>query len=162
MSAPWSADAPATERTLAFFEGLSASTLSLVDLFYADDVHFEDPMVSLRGRTRLRAYYASIYRNEPELRWEFEEPIDRDSWIALGWTMHLRVRGLAAGRPLAVAGLSRLRFDGDGRCAYHRDYFDMGAFVYEHVPVLGRVIRLVKQRLHGPDFGPADFGSAEE
>jgi len=34
---------------------------------------------------------------------------------------------------------------------YHRDYFDMGAFVYENIPVLGSVVRYTKKRLskHG-------------
>ena len=29
----------------------------------------------------------------------------------------------------------------------HRDYFDAGALLYEHVPLLGRVIRWLKRRM---------------
>lgn len=148
MTSPSPAEGSNGARALAFFRALSRSTMDEVDRFYAPDVHFEDPMVSLHGRDRMRAYYASIYRNDPQLRWEFDDLIEADDALALAWTMHLQVKGLAGGRPIAVAGFSRLHFDSEGQCRYHRDYFDMGAFVYEHLPVLGTVIGLVKRRLH--------------
>jgi hypothetical protein len=41
-----------------------------------------------------------------------------------------------------------IRFGGNqGKVIYHRDYFDMGAFIYERVPVLDRVIAYVKGKL---------------
>ena len=141
------------QRAIAFFEALSLETLDEVDAFYAADVRFEDPMVELDGRERMRAYYAHIYRNDPTLRWEFLEvmgdPASRSR--ALVWIMHMEVDGLNGGRPISVPGVSRLVFDADDRCAFHRDYFDMGAFVYENVPVLRSAIGFVKRRLHG-DF----------
>lgn len=153
MTSPSPAEAERRARTIRFFEELSRDTLDRVDDFYAEDCRFEDPMVSLRGRERMRAYYASIYRNDPQLRWEFPECIVDGHSLALAWTMHMRVDGLNGGNPIAVPGISRLRFDADERCLHHRDYFDMGAFVYENVPVLGRVIGLVKKKIHGPEFG---------
>jgi len=30
---------------------------------------------------------------------------------------------------------------------YHRDYFDLGALIYERVPVLGGLIRGIKGRM---------------
>ena len=35
----------------------------------------------------------------------------------------------------------------NGKIYYHRDYFDMGAMVYEQLPLLGRIVRKIKQRL---------------
>ena len=33
------------------------------------------------------------------------------------------------------------------RIVYHRDYFDAGALVYEHIPLMGRAIWLLKKVL---------------
>ena len=152
MTNPSPAD-PLAERAIAFFDALSVHTLDSVDAFYAENVRFEDPMVTLDGRDRMRAYYAHIYRNDPKLRWEFPDVIGAppSRARALVWIMHMEVDGLNGGRPISVPGISRLVFDGDERCSYHRDYFDMGAFVYENVPVLRGVIGFVKKKLHG-DF----------
>lgn len=154
MTSPSPADRsgdPLIARSIAFFEGLSRDRLDRVDAFYAPDVRFEDPMVALEGRDALRAYYGHIYRNDPELRWEFPAAIGDPSSRsrALAWVMHMRVDGLNGGRPIAVPGMSRLEFDADDLCAYHRDYFDMGALVYENVPVLRSVVGFVKRKLHG-------------
>ena len=152
MTSPSPAD-DLGRRAIAFFEDLSLATLDRVDEFYAENVRFEDPMVTLDGRDRMRAYYANIYRNDPKLRWEFPEVVGdpRGPSLALAWIMHMQVDGLNGGRPIAVDGISRLRFDDAGGCVFHRDYFDMGAFVYENVPVLGGAVKFVKRRLHG-DF----------
>jgi hypothetical protein len=152
MTSPSPAD-PLGQHAIEFFQGLSLQRLDLVDAFYAADVRFEDPMVTLDGRDRMRAYYEQVYRNDPKLHWEFPEVIGTppSRSRALVWIMHMEVDGLNQGRPISVPGVSRLVFDDDDRCAFHRDYFDMGAFVYENVPVLRNVIGYVKKKLHG-DF----------
>jgi hypothetical protein len=48
-------------------------------------------------------------------------------------------------QPVVVPGMTYLRFA--DRISYQRDHFDAGALVYEHVPLLGWLIRLLKRRL---------------
>ena len=69
-------------------------------------------------------------------------------WLLwLGWTMtfsHPRLRG---GAPVTVEGATRLAFDEEGKVCLHRDYFDLGAMLYEQLPLLGAVVRTLKGRL---------------
>ena len=58
--------------------------------------------------------------------------------------MHLTLNNQS--RPISVNGVSLLTLK-DDRVVYHRDYYDMGEMVYEHVPVLKRVIHYIKKRL---------------
>jgi hypothetical protein len=55
---------------------------------------------------------------------------------------HARFR---KGETRELRGVSHIKFN--GKVYYHHDYFDMGAFIYERVPVLGTVIRTIKNRL---------------
>jgi hypothetical protein len=32
---------------------------------------------------------------------------------------------------------------------FHRDYFDLGEFVYERIPVLNSVVKFIKNRMKG-------------
>ncbi len=57
---------------------------------------------------------------------------------------HPRLRGSA---PVTVEGATRLEFDETGKVCLHRDYFDLGAMLYEQLPLLGSVVRTIKGRL---------------
>ena len=61
------------------------------------------------------------------------------------WTMVLKAKSLNGGKEIRVIGNSHFRFDpGTGLALYHRDYFDMGEFIYERIPVVGGLIRFIK------------------
>jgi limonene-1,2-epoxide hydrolase len=64
----------------------------------------------------------------------------------LTWTMQLQHPKLNGGEAVNVNGVSHIRFSGD-RVIYHRDYFDLGEMLYENIPLLGFVIKNIKQRL---------------
>jgi hypothetical protein len=53
---------------------------------------------------------------------------------------------LDAGETIRVDGSSFLKTR-HGKIYYHRDYFDLGAMVYENLPILGRIIRSIRLRL---------------
>ena len=40
-----------------------------------------------------------------------------------------------------------IEFDEAGKVCQHRDYFDLGAMLYEQLPLLGPVVRTIKMRL---------------
>lgn len=135
-------------KARTFFSELSHSTLDLVDAFYSDDAHFCDPIVDMRGVDKIRNYYRGLYQAVQEIRFEFGEAVEDSSSVALPWLMHLRAAKLKGGAPITVAGISHLTFDEvSNKATYHRDYFDMGAFVYEHVPLLGSAVKFAKSRL---------------
>ena len=47
---------------------------------------------------------------------------------------------------IILPGVSYLTFE-DGKIREQRDYYDLGAMLYEHVPLVGYVIDKIKQRL---------------
>ncbi len=138
----------------SLFNNFNKETLHLADDFYDPDVMFRDPIVELKGREALKAYYADMYENVTSIRFDFSDGIEKDGEAVVFWTMEVRAKGLKGGEPVLLDGTSHIRFGGDaGKAVYHRDYFDMGAFVYENVPVLGSLVRYTKKRLskHGKE-----------
>jgi hypothetical protein len=62
--------------------------------------------------------------------------------------MTLETSKLNGGKPFSVEGNSVIVFGGpEGKAIYHRDYFDMGEFVYERIPVLGALVRYIKEQM---------------
>ncbi len=114
-----------------------------VDLaeLYADDVVFEDPLHRVEGRAALEAYMERMARGLRWARFDLGEAIVQGDRIALPWTMRYAMKALPGEH--ALDGLSVFEVRG-GRVVGHRDYFDVGAMLYEKIPVLGRVVRWVR------------------
>lgn len=129
------------------FNGLDRETMHLLDDFYAEDVVFEDPLGRIEGRDGLKAYYAGLYENVGAIAFEFtDEVVQGDTHVAF-WTMTMTAKRLNRGRPVVLDGNSVIRFGDTDQVVYHRDYFDLGAMVYEHVPVFGFAVKKLKSRL---------------
>lgn len=121
--------------------------LDKLDDIYADNIHFRDPVHTVNGIDEMRQYFGAITTGLAECGFEFHQisRLHDDSEAVLFWTMHYRHPKLAGGKPLSLPGTSHIRFA--EKVFYHRDYYDMGAMVYEQVPLLGGVIRHIKHRL---------------
>jgi len=148
--APEGAMASNLTRTVAFFDKLDRNHMELVDQFYDRNVVFEDPVHKLQGSAAVRSYYEGLYRNAETIRFEYSRQLEDGNTVVLAWRMFLRTPAIDSGREITVDGTSVISFDGpDGKAIAHRDYFDMGEFVYERIPVLGSIIRYIKGRLAG-------------
>jgi hypothetical protein len=132
-----------------FFNGLNKDSMHLVSEFYASDCVFEDPLTSRVGSSDIERYYAHLYQNVQEISFVFEPMSEENHQVAAPWVMHMRAAPINKGNVVHLKGLSLIRFDPQRRQAiFQRDYYDMGAFIYEHVPVLKNVIAYVKRRLN--------------
>ncbi len=131
-----------------FFISLNKDTMGLVDEFYDENIIFRDPLVEINNRKQMKNYYANMYKNVQSVSWSFSDEInDKDSCV-LAWKMTLQAKNFNGNKPLVVDGISLIKFGGkEGKAVYHRDYFDLGAFVYEGLPVLGSMVRFVKKKM---------------
>ncbi|WP_259754939.1 nuclear transport factor 2 family protein [Pseudomonas sp. GCEP-101] len=128
------------------FAALDATSLHRLDELYSQNIRFQDPLHRVDGLADLRRYFAGLYANVQELRYDFhgfDEVAPGQGYLR--WTLHYRHPRLAGGARVAVEGCSHLRWG--ERVEFHRDYFDAGALLYEHLPLMGSVIRWLKRRL---------------
>lgn len=137
----------ALEDFCAFFNKLDNTCTEKLYEVYTDDVIFNDPLHHVEGRPALSRYFAAMYENVERCQFVYHTRQRQGSQAFVTWTMTFVHPKLAGGRTVKVEGCSALTFADDGRVSRHRDYFDAGAMLYEHLPVLGRVIRWLKHRL---------------
>lgn len=135
------------ERAKKFFNDLNKDTMDLVDEFYDQDIVFKDPLVSFNNGQSLKDYYKGLYHQVTFIRFTFQNEVVSGSQCSFSWTMEMTC-GLNKGKPMTVDGISTIRFGGkEGKAVYHRDYYDMGEFVYERIPVVKSVIKLIKKKM---------------
>lgn len=126
------------------FNDFNPSHPEVLDDFYDPKAVFMDPVVKVEGLKNIRKYYAHVYKNVKSIAFEFGEITGDGSTFFAPWTMTLKVSGLNLSKPYEVEGGSLLKFNSKGQVVYHRDYVDLGAMVYEKIPVVGQGIRLLK------------------
>ncbi|SDK47060.1 nuclear transport factor 2 family protein [Billgrantia gudaonensis] len=140
---------PALEAFCAFFNKLDKTYTNNLYKIYTEDVVFSDPLHHIEGRAALQRYFDTLYANVKTCRFAFHDRLHQGREACVTWTMHLEHPRLAGGQPFSVSGCSRLTFAADDtqRVCRHHDYFDVGAMLYERLPMLGPTIRWIKRRV---------------
>jgi hypothetical protein len=59
--------------------------------------------------------------------------------------MHYAHPKLNGSKDIQLEGATKILFE--DKIHYHKDYFDGGALLYEHIPLMGKLIKLIKRRL---------------
>ena len=143
------AERDALARFTEFFSNFAADRIDrLLDETYAPDVYFNDTLKSVRGSAALRQYLGESAAAVEDCRVQIESTTrTAEGEFLVRWRMMIRFRKLRRGTDTWSIGLSHVRLSGDGRVAYQQDYWNAADGLYEHIPVLGALIRLVKRRL---------------
>lgn len=129
------------------YSRLHAGNLELLRTIYDPDVTFVDPAHEIQGLERLTQYFTALYAGVDNIGFTFHHPLQQDGDGYVQWRMTFTHPRIAGGGRISVDGASYLQFGGDGLVLLHRDYFDLGAMLYEHLPILGRAVTLIKRRL---------------
>lgn len=136
---------PAISAFCSLYRQLAADNLHQLNQVYRHDIRFCDPAHELQGIDALTAYFDGLFSQLSHCRFEIEQVMEQDGEAYVRWLMRFCHPKLQGGREIAVPGVSHLRFA--QQVYFHRDYFDLGAMLYEQLPLLGGVIRALKRRL---------------
>ena len=120
-------------------------TTDLLDSVYDESLMFEDPFHRIVGLKHFKRYCAGMYANTRFCHFDFS-----DEWVSAGnamltWKMTYAHSRLNKGEPITVHGATQIQFA--EKIVYHRDYFDSAQLIFDHLPLVGRMLRMVKQRL---------------
>jgi limonene-1,2-epoxide hydrolase len=115
---------------------------------YQNDVVFVDPVHQINGLDNTIGYFEQLSAGLNDCRFDIQEITGNGEKMFVAWRMNYAHQKIRGGELLQLDGVTELGISG-GKICYHRDYYDMGAMIYEHVPLLGSVIRWLKSRLAG-------------
>lgn len=133
------------ERLVAYFESLTPGSLRHIGEHYAEDAYFKDPFNEVRGITGITRIFEHMFVQVHEPRFKVTDRFRAGGSAFLAWNFTFRSKPGA--QVTTVCGSSHLRFDETGKVSYHRDYWDVAGELYEQVPVLGALLRVLRRRL---------------
>lgn len=135
------------EKFLRVYQELNADNLYLLKEIYSDDVQFIDPAHEINGLNQLTEYFSTLYKNVESIEFSFHDVLQQSDSCYLQWVMSFCHKSLAGGEAILVPGATYLRINDDRKVYHHRDYFDLGTMLYEHLPLLGWLLIRIKRRL---------------
>lgn len=132
---------------LEVYQQLNGNSLELLEKIYAEDIVFIDPAHEIQGLDKLTQYFSALYQNITSIDFTFTSRLSGDSVAYVQWDMRFSHPQLRKGEIIALPGMTYLQFNANGQVYHHRDYFDLGCMLYEHIPILGKVVTSIKRRL---------------
>lgn len=129
-----------------FYRSLGPGSVARLPQVYSDSVVFTDPVTRHTGLAAVARYFDRLLENCVSCRFDITSMSVRADTGYVSWTMRFRHRRLRGGAAITVDGFSVVTLDG-GLVSAQRDYYDMGAMIYEHVPLLGRAVSGLRRRM---------------
>lgn len=141
-------NAPVYEQFRFLYQQQGSLDAAQLGSIYDDDIVFKDPIHAIHGLPALTAYFARMGENMNTCRFEFIDEIVTASQAHVTWNMRYSHKKIAGGKEQILRGMTLIKFNHD-KITYHEDCYDVGAMVYEHLPLLGKATLLIKKRIGG-------------
>jgi steroid delta-isomerase len=129
---------------IQFCENLTLDKTGEFAELYTADAYFKDPFNEVKGHEAIIAIFNHMFSQVDAPRFRVTHSILQDDEAFLVWDFLFRFKG-SKGTGECIHGGSHLRFTPDGKVSYHRDYWDAAEELYEKIPLLGGLMRLIKK-----------------
>ena len=134
------------DALVRFFETLTAQTVADLPRFYAADCRFKDPFNDVRGLDALAVIFRHMFDRLDAPRFIVRERMVEMPRVLLTWDFEFRFHHWQPRVTQRIHGASLLTFDNAGRVLVHRDYWDAAEELYEKLPGIGALMRLLKRQ----------------
>jgi len=130
-----------------FYANLARKEWAQMDNMYTSDICFRDPVHCVKGLPNLHKYIVDLCEKLTVCRFDYLDEVVMDGTAYIKWDMTYAHPSIKGGKALILRGVTQIEFNDNG-IYYHEDIYDMGAMLYEHIPVLGSGVRWIKHRLN--------------
>jgi hypothetical protein len=114
---------------------------------YAENAYLNDTLKTLHGEAAIEEYFLGSAANCESLTVRFDDVAESNGEYYFRWVMDVKFKKFKKGQTITTIGMTHIRFDESGKVILHQDYWDSAAGLYEHIPILGTMIRKIKSRL---------------
>lgn len=132
------------QTLIGFFETMDRAALDQLAQIYTDDVFFKDPFNEVRGLAAVTHIFSHMFEQVDHPRFVVTDRLLQGDQAFLTWDFLFRMKRFSS-EEQCIRGATHLRFTADGRVNFHRDYWDAAEELYEKLPLLGAIMRGLKQ-----------------
>jgi hypothetical protein len=136
------------DRVIRVFETLTPASVGELRAIYASDAFFADPFQEVRGMDAIEQVFRHMFGTLDNPRFVVTGSVLQGQQCVLLWDFRFRFRGFHTGVEQSIPGASHLRFGAEGRIVHHQDYWDAAHGLYQKMPVIGALMRWLRNRVN--------------
>jgi hypothetical protein len=114
---------------------------------YAEAVYFRDAFKQFDHAEEIREYMLAGLEPLHGAEFIFNRVLRDGGDFYIDWTMRLDFRKTPPGTWEESIGMTRMRFNNEGKIIFHQDYWDPTDIVYRRIPLVRGLIAYVKKKL---------------
>ncbi|TFV90885.1 nuclear transport factor 2 family protein [Oxalobacteraceae bacterium OM1] len=136
---------PTLDTIIRYFETLTPESVADIGEVYAANARFKDPFNDVQGIAAIMHLYRHMFTQVDAPCFVVKARMRAGDEAFLTWDLRFRMKRWRRGEQ-CIHGATWLRLDREGRILEHRDYWDAAEELYEKLPLLGGLMRLLKRR----------------
>ena len=114
---------------------------------YAENAYLDDTIVTHYGPEEIKNYFVQTAETMTQFEVNILDRARSGSDHYIRWEMIFSAPKLGGGEPIHSVGMSQVRFDSEGKVAFHQDFWDSGKNIYGKIPVVGGLISIIRNRM---------------
>ena len=140
-------EAAALARFSAFFQNMDPDQVARTAReVYAADAWLYDTLVLHHGLESIEPYFVRTAERAAGVRVEILDVLRKGPDFYVKWIMDIEWSAFRKGTTTRSFGMSHLRFNREGRVILHYDFWDSTNGFFEHLPVIGRILKWIKRK----------------
>lgn len=134
-----------------YFDELSEASKNELRRLAHPDIHFVDPFNDVCGIDKVCTVFDHMFETSEAPRFVTELPLVAGEIAFIKWRFTCRTKSRFMAKFLTIDGITEVHFDDLGRVTEHLDYWDAARQLYEKLPLLGGLLRMIRSRMavHG-------------
>ena len=141
-------EAQAITRFTDFLREWNPETIAdSVQAVYASEAYFNDTIKEINSNKKIAHYLSKSLEATEMVRIEVLDVARSGVDYYFRWVMDIKFRKLNNSDWARSEGMSQIRFDHEGRVLLHRDFWDAAGGLFAYMPVVGFLLRWIKERL---------------
>ena len=134
------------DKFIEFYRDLGPQSVAKLPDVYHEKVIFVDPVGEHHGLEAVKHYFQHLLSATESCHFEVTQMFSDEHKALARWQMKMRHPRIGKGKEITLEGVSELTF-ASNRIIKQVDFYDLGTMIYEHIPVLGSIIRFVKKKM---------------
>lgn len=134
-------------QLVQFFETLTPQSMAQLGQFYDPQARFTDPFNDVTGVPAITHIFEHMFVSLQQPRFVVVARVLQGAQCFLTWEFRFYFKGYKTGQEQVILGASHLVLSNTGLVTVHRDYWDAAQELYEKLPVVGSVMRWLRQRV---------------